>query len=416
MFMPCPRFPRRAAVGLVAASLVLVACGPCFALAAGTDPYNAATNYKAGDVVLGSDGNAYRAAAEVKGRDPVTSGAGGWRLAFAARELVLDVPGRFTTIAESWEFLDGARIAESAKVVIEIAPETYEQDGPLVLDHSEGVRIVLRGKGEKPEDCVVSIAKGDGIVVNGGKEIQIENLTVSAKTPDKGMGLILEHGSSARIRRCRFVDFAFGAFVNDGSRLRANDCEFVTKGNKDCVTVRSNADAIITDCKARANGKARQQNGFVAYNGGAIECFGCSAEGWYSGFNAYGCGAMHLERCTGRENKWGASTWYSSSANVIDCTFAANEGAGVGALFATMSVIGCTLTGNDVGVVAVGNGFVSLIDKPTKISGGTVGIRTREGGRVSLSMKMDFARTPTRYDIGGGPADLPIEQAIIGDR
>jgi len=123
------RGPRPA---LVAALAVAFLSPP--AEAASPDPYNAVVAYKPGSVVLGSDGNSYRAAAEVKGSDPVTSGGGAWRLAHASSVLTLDVPGRFKTIAEAWTFLDGARIAESARVIVELAPGKLEHDKPLVLN------------------------------------------------------------------------------------------------------------------------------------------------------------------------------------------------------------------------------------------------------------------------------------------
>jgi hypothetical protein len=169
----------------LAAALALAFLSP-LAEAASPDAYDPAVAYRPGAVVLGNDGNAYRAAAEVKGSDPVTSADGAWRLAHVAADLVLDVPGRFESIADAWAFLEGARIAESATVAIELAPGTLEHDKPLVLNHTEGSRIVIRGAVDEPEDCVLELP---GVSISGLGGLMFENITLAARQKDQGVGI-----------------------------------------------------------------------------------------------------------------------------------------------------------------------------------------------------------------------------------
>jgi hypothetical protein len=398
-------------------ALTAIVAAACLTLpgvrAATPEPYAAAEAYKAGALVLGADGNAYRAAADVKGSDPVTSGGDGWRLAHAASDLVIDVPGRFKTIAEAWRFLAGARIAETATVTIELAPGELGHDAPLVLNHAEGARIVLRGAGDKPEDCRLVFDGGDGIVVNGGSEVRVENLTLATKARDRGTAFLIDHGSAARIRDCKADGFAAGAFVNDRSRLRATDCEFVTSGTKDCLAVRTGSSGIFVDCTARATGSDRRQHGFAAFNGGAIECFGCKAEGWYSGFSAIVSSTMFLERCVGSRSNHGASAWAGSSLMAVDCNFNNNKQTGVSAMYSTAEIMGGTFSGNNSGVAANGSATVNFGGSPTKISDCKIGFFSHFGGRARLATRPVFKNVDREIAVGSEPGNLTAEGAVL---
>jgi len=397
-------------------ALTAIVAAACLTLpgvrAATPEPYAAAEAYKAGALVLGADGNAYRPAADVKGSDPVTSGGDGWRLAHAASDLVIDVPGRFKTIAEAWRFLAGARIAETATVTIELAPGELGHDAPLVLNHAEGARIVLRGAGDKPEDCRLVFDGGDGIVVDRGHTLAIEKLTIkSARSQGIAFGLVVNNRSTVIASDCRFENFS--VIADGNSHLVASRCESMLARPGDGFVAKNGSSAVLTDCVALGKLRAKEGIGFVAYNGGTLFCIGCRAEGWNSGFKVQGNGAMHLERCVGRENGIGASSWFSGSMNVLDCMLAKNEQVGVAAIFATAGISDSQLTDNGVAAWAIGNAYLQFLGKPTTISGSRIGVEAKAGGRVDMVGKPIFKNVATPMSVGGRPADLPLDQAFI---
>ena len=409
-------------VPLLMASLLTIGCLPvvlpAVTMAAESapvaiGPYNAIVAYPPGSLAIGPDGNTYRASKDVKGVDPTQAKADSWHLAHVSTEVILDVPGRFKSIAEAMAFLAGCRIAETAKAVVLVAPGKLEHDAPLVLNHAEGARIIIRGAGEKPEDCQLVFAGSNGVEVNGGGEIHVENVAIVSKADDKGIGLFLEHGSAIQIRDCDIIDFAYAVFVNDGSRLRARGCDFVSKGTKDAVNVRSNSCAILIDCEAKATTRDGGHNGFIAFNGGAIECFGCRAENWYSGFMATSSGAMSLEKCVGRNNNHGASAWAASSLMAIDCTFAGNKESGIGAFSSAADVMGCTLTANKLGVAANGLATVNFAGKPTRISDCKIGFFSHFGGRARVMAVPVYKNVDRDVAVGGEPGNLTIEEVIL---
>jgi hypothetical protein len=376
-------------------------------------PYDAAVAYPAGSLAVGPDGNTYRAAKAVKGIDPTQAKADSWQLAYAAKEVILDVPTRFKSIAEAMAFLGGCRIAETAKAVVLVAPGKLEHDAPLVLNHAEGARIVIRGAGEKPEECVLEFDGSNGIEVNGGGEIHVETVSLVSKADDKATGLFLEHGSAAQIRNCEIIDFAYAVFVNDGSRLRASGCVFISKGTQDSVNVRSSSNAILIDCEAKAMLKEGGHNGFAAFNGGAIECFGCRAENWYSGFSATTSASMYLERCVGRSNNHGASAWAGSSLMAVDSTFASNKQSGIFAISSAAEVFGCTLTANNSGVAANGAATVNFAGKPTRISDSEIGFFSHFGGRARVMVLPVYRNVEREIAVGVEPGNLTKEEAVL---
>lgn len=417
MFVTHDRFRRRrsALAGLLAATCLGLA-----AVAAGPDAYDPAVAYKAGALVVGSDGNTYRAIANVKGSDPATASHEAWRLAYVATELVLDVPGRFKTIADAWKFLDGCRIAESAKVIILVAPGRHEHAEPLVLNHSEGARILIRGVGENPENCTLVFSdddgdQADGVVVNGSNPLTLENLTIkSLNESGQGIGVLVDHRSAVTLTRVAVDNFSIVAGGN--SQLTATDCKITMSRAGDGFHVRNGSHALLTNCTAITKRRKPGMYGFHAYNGSTLYCVGCRAEGWDGGFKAYTNSAMHLERCTGRDLGYGASAWFSSSVNAIDCTFADCSQGGIGAIFATASIIDCTLTNNEVGLVVVGNAFAQFLDKPSTITGGKFGIRALSGGRVDFSQSPRFVNVPEKFSVFDRPGDLTVEEAVGGQR
>jgi hypothetical protein len=331
--------------------------------------------------------------------------------------VILDVPARFESIADAMALLAGCRIAETAKVVVLIAPGKLEHDEPLVLNHAEGARIVIRGAGEEPEDCVLEFRdddadERDGIVVEDGNVIMMENVTIASATrKGRGIGLMIDKSSSAKLDECRLIDFSC---VSDGSsRLTATHCEFQLSRPGDGVHVRNGSEAILTDCTMISKIDDIDSFGCHAYNGGSLYCVDCRVEGWHNGFRAYNNGVMHLERCVARGNAIGASVSFSSSMNLVDSVFAKNEKVGVAVLFATASVIDCQLSANGAGAWTIGNAYLQFLPKPSTISGCGIGIEAKAGGRADLIGGVIFKNVATRLSVGGRPGDLPVEAAFI---
>lgn len=409
-------------VPLLVASLLTIGCLPvvlpAVTMAAESapvaiGPYNATVAYPPGSLAIGPDGNTYRASKDVKGVDPTQAKADSWHLAHVSTEVILDVPGRFKSIAEAMACLAGCRIAETAKAVVLVAPGKLEHDAPLVLNHSEGARIVIRGAGEKPEDCQLVFDESDGIVIDRGTAITVENLLLSSSRVDGvGFGLVVSNRSTAIITACQIRNLS--VVVDSNSQLTASECELTRTGDRDAVIAKNGSTAILTDCIAVNSRRNGEGVGFLAYNGGSLFCVGCRAEGWNGGFKAFGNSAMHLERCVGRDNGMGASVWYSSSLNATDCVFAKNKYVGVAALFATAQISGSQLPENGMGVWVIGNAYLQILGKPSTISGCRVGIEAKAGGRVDLVVKPTYKNVPTPLSVGNHAGDLPVDQAFSG--
>lgn len=406
MSMPHARFRgRRSAL----AGLLAAACLGLAAYAAGPDAYDPAVAYKAGTLVVGSDSNTYRAVADVKGSDPATASHEAWRLAHVAADLVLDVPGRFKSIADAWKLLEGCRISEKAKVIILVAAGRHENAATLVLDQSEGARIVIRGAGNEANPTVLAFGDTDGVLLVGSR-VTLENLVFVAKNGNKGFALRLEQGSRAIMAGCRVSGFQSGVHLDGVSQLTAKNCSFTTSGNRDCVYVKNDSNGIFISCTAKSTAKERSHHGFMAYNGGSLYCEGCEAEGWYSGFCAHTSSSMHLDKCTGRTNGHGASAWHSSSMNVIDCTFANNAESGIAAFHSTTQIDGGRLNDNPTGVLVFGPALAGFDGKPTTIAGGRTGIAIKGGGRVWLREQPQYQRVDKETEVTRDDEALIVPQ------
>ncbi len=316
----CFRGPRPAFV----AALTLACLNP-IAGAASPDPYHLAVPYKPGWVVLGSDGNAYRAAADVKGSDPVTSGSGAWRLAHAASDLVIDVPGRFKTIAEAWRFLAGARITETATVTIELAPGELGHDAPLVLNHAEGARIVLRGAGDKPEECRLVFDGGDGIVVDGGHTITVEQMKVIGSGKQDTSGLTVLDGARAACGNLVIEGFPTAVQVGRNACLKATQLSVEGPAVKIGVRAFAGGCAHFDSCKVRRVGNNRVGTGMLATSNGAIQCRDTEVSGWEHGFYARESATMELDECRATANTFGMSSWVGASVTILGGKYTGNR-------------------------------------------------------------------------------------------
>ena len=138
-----PRFHgRRGLTSAVAVVLMSIVVHAAETVPGGYAPDG---DYGRGSLVIGSDGNVYRALEPVKAKDPVTAKEAVWQLAHVAFDTTLDVPGRFASIEKAVIFLAGATISDSATVTVQVAPGTYKLQGPLSIGHSQGNRVVLQG-------------------------------------------------------------------------------------------------------------------------------------------------------------------------------------------------------------------------------------------------------------------------------
>jgi hypothetical protein len=373
-------------------------------------PYDPATTYPLGSLAVGPDGNTYRAAKDVKGLDPTQATADSWQLALVSKEVILDVPARFESIADAMALLAGCRIAETAKVVVLIAPGKLEHDEPLVLNHAEGSRIVIRGAGEEPEDCVLELP---GVSVSSIDGLVFENITLAARQKDQGIGInVLEDGRIA-LRKCRVRDFKQACFINGRGFMTANDSTFSTKGTADSVVAINGGMGSFTDCTAEASGKGGAHFGFLAARNAVMTCKDCRAENWYSGFAARLGGASNLETCVGRSCNHGASAWNGSAMRASDCTFAKNEETGVAAMSSQVEVEGCTLTANGIGVAANGPALVDLVGKPTTIASSRMGFFSHFGGRFRIVSQPVFRAVDRDVAVGGEPGNLTPETAVL---
>lgn len=385
---------RRHVLGRTFAAVALLAAMPACSQAAESmkrSPvaYDAVEEYPAGSVVLGVDGNAYRAVQSVKAKDPTTANESSWQLAHAGTNLVLDVPGRFKTIQQAWKFLDGATIASAATVTVQVAPGKYESKEELALDHPHGGQIVIAGIGPKPDRCTLVFKATHGIVVRAGNQLTIKNLTIAeaATTPPKDKaGLLLADGAGATLENCVIMGFWSGCLVDNGSKIRASDCKLETTTGWTAVEVRNNAAGVFTNCRAEqklpTGSASKGGTGFGLLNTSSMWCDGCRATGWRQGFSASSCSSAVLDNCVADENQeMGVSAWRGSSFVINQGSFTHSE-IGVHVDGSTAVIKGATIADNKHGLHVFGTGYVSLFENRSTLRGNGIAIDSKFGGKV----------------------------------
>ncbi len=351
--------------------------------------YDAVETYPAGSIVLGADGNAYRAVSKVKAKDPTTADESFWQLAHVSTDLVIDVPGRFKTIQQAWKFLDGATVAAAATVKVQVAPGRYEFKEELALDHPHGDRIVIAGGGPKPERCTLVFVGTHGIVVRNGNRLTIRNLVVdeaASSPPKEKSGLLVETGAAVVIDNCVISGFWFGCFVANGSRLHASDCRLETTTGWAGAEVRNNSSAVFVKCKTEQKlptGSAfKAGSGFIVCCNSSLLCDDCRATGWGQGFSASSCGDATLTNCVADENRnMGASAWHASSLLIVKGSFSNSE-LGVHVDGSTAVIKGATIADNKHGLHVFGTGYASLFENRSTFRGNGIAIDSQFGGKV----------------------------------
>lgn len=351
--------------------------------------YDAATEYPIGSVVLGADGNAYRAVSKVKAKDPTTADESFWQLAHVATDLVLDVPGRFKTIQQAWKFLDGATVAAAATVKVQVAPGRYEFREELALDHPHGDRIAIAGAGPKPDRCALVFAGTHGIVVRNGNRLTIRNLVIdeaAASPPKEKAGLLVETGAAVVIENCVISGFWSDCFVANGSKLHALDCRLETTTGWGGAEVRNNSSATFVKCKAEQKvptGSAfRGGSGFIVLNNSSLWCNDCTVTGWVNGLHVSGCSSTTLNNCDAVDNRgMGASAWQGSCLVINQGSFSRNE-IGIHVDGSTAVIKGATIADNKHGLHVFGTGYASLFESRSTLRGNGIAIDSKFGGRV----------------------------------
>jgi hypothetical protein len=351
--------------------------------------YDAATEYPIGSVVLGADGNAYRAVSKVKAKDPTTADESFWQLAHVATDLVLDVPGRLKTIQQAWKFLDGATVAAAATVKVQVAPGRYEFKEELALDHPHGDRIAITGAGPKPDRCTLVFAGTHGIVVRNGNRLTIRNLVVdeaAASPPKEKFGLLVDTGAAVVLENCVISGFWSNCFVANGSKLHARDCRLETTTGWGGTEVRNNSSATFVKCKADQKlptGSAfKAGSGFIVINNSSLWCNDCSATGWVTGFFLSSCSSATLDDCDADGNReMGVSAWRGSSLVINQGSFSHSE-IGVHVDGSTAVINGATIADNKHGLHVFGTGYASLFENRSTLRGNGIAIDSKFGGKV----------------------------------
>ena len=362
-------------------------------------PYQPDTTYAVGSIVLGADGNDYRSISQAKDIPPTTSDGKHWQLLVVRRVTVLDVPGRFKSIADALMFLDGATINDSARVIIEIAAGTYRQKDPVILNHREGGRITVRGGTRTPQETVLQFLTGDGLIVSDSHAINLERLTVeSIASSAKGTGLTVTDRSLAHVADCRFVNFQSGVSANSTSEISAMSTDVISRWDGSGFRSTAGSNGRLVNCRASSTSNENTGEGFLAFNSGSLSCTGCAAEGWHYGFKAHTTSGLHLLRCSAEGNLVGISSWWSSAITATSCSMTRNTNSGIGVFSATAQISDCRISSSrDSGCFVHGSSFLALTDEPTTITACPVGIRSVFGGRAQQFVPVQFQRinTPT---------------------
>jgi hypothetical protein len=351
--------------------------------------YDVATDYPAGAVVCGADGNEYRAVRRVKAKDPTTADETAWQLAHVTKDVVLDVPGRFKTIRNAWSFLSGATIAAPATVKVQLAPGTYKLQEELALDHAYGAQIVLAGTGPKPDRSTIEFAGTHGITVRAGNAITLERLTIqeaSPKPPKDRLGVLLADGATGTVKDCVIRGFWSGFFLDNSSSLRSTGCTIETSEGWSAVDVRTNSSAVFMDCRATrklpAGSTFQGGAGFIVHANGSLWCDRCEASGWPHGFHARVASSAVLNDCVAKANpQMGACAWQGAALAVNGGQFSGSE-FGIHVEGATAEISGAIIVDNKNGLQVFGTGYAVLSQQRSTFRGNRVAMLSQFGGKV----------------------------------
>jgi hypothetical protein len=384
------------------------------ALALGSAPtfaaevYSPDAEYARGAAVLAADGNEYRTIQAVTGKDPVTAKGSPWRLSRAAFDLTLDVPGRFTTIQEAMAFIADATIADTATVTVQLAPREYDITRPLEIGHRDGRRVKLSGT-KDPAKCVLVVGDHDGLVVDSGKAIRVEGLTIQSVTANHA-GVSVIDDSLAVLRRVVIKGFRFGVSVGRQSQLDAEDVAVLSKQGYAGFHAFAGSAAVLRDCSANLQSNPRSTEltfGFASWVSSTMECSQCTATGWHNGFFAGNNASTDLIDCEAIENRFGASAYLGSNLRANGVSFQENRDYGLNVHAATAVLFGCRFSDNEsIGMRCYGASMIDLRGRPCDVSGSPLAMQSIAGG-VFVGIRPNVIGSGRREEIYqfGSPSD-----------
>lgn len=375
-----PRFHGRRAVAAAAAVVLMSTVAHAVETVPGR--YAPDGDYGRGSLVIGSDGNVYRALEPVKAKDPVTAKEAAWQLAHVAFDTTLDVPGRFASIENAVVFLAGATISDSATVTVQVAPGTYEVKGPLSIGHSQGNRIVLQGS-KDPAETTLDFGRGGGIIVDGRRSQRIEGFSIQGEG-DENIGVQAANQACVELRRCVISGFKTGLSAERGSDVVAEGVRVTSKQGTAGFHAISGSRCHLTDCTASLKSNPRSNEltmGFAAWFSSTMECFDCTATGWFDGFFAGHTATIDLLNCVASSNRFGGDAYLGSSLRAVGCTFDENREYGVNVHESTAVLVGCRFRDNKaIALRCYGGSMIELRGQPCDIAGSELGMQSIAGG------------------------------------
>jgi hypothetical protein len=336
--------------------------------------YSAATQYSTGDVVIASDGNAYRALTTTTGNTPTSDAGTNWEPYFVNSSLTLNVPSRFADIPAAFTFIKNARIKYGQFITIQVADGTYNYGTTQVnLSHPFGSQIKLLGNTTTPANVTINsslAASGNGglFYLTDGNTLGLMDgfkLVGPGNSVTNLGGLFVRYGSKVYLgTHMTIQSFYFSIYVGDGSWVTA-DGDTLSGGGDGNLFVYNNSGASF------ANGDSSGANTYFAMAGAVVE--------------------------------------HGSSLFATGANFHNNNGQGVFVSnVATANINGATVANNaQYGVKLVGGGTVD--DTGVSYSSNTSGNRMVDG--IFYSSQSTFAGfTAPKFSLGwAGPATVQLD-------
>lgn len=263
--------------------------------------WNAATEYKTGDIARASDGNNYRATSVHANVDPVNAGTRlKWELFAVTNDATLAVPSRFPTINAALDFARNARIDGDKTLTVQVADGVYNYaTNNIIINHPDGARLRLSGNPSSPANCKIiwngyigGITVSDGhhlgriegfeLIGQGNKNVPPFTFGPGLYPPaNDGAGIGAYYGSTISVRHCIVRKWLHGVAAWGGSHVDAFD-------------------TTATDC---------WDSGFFGYNNSSLYLRNCIADNSTDndtlgyGIILEGASSGFLERCSATGNR-----------------------------------------------------------------------------------------------------------------
>jgi hypothetical protein len=374
-------FDGRGRLCAAAMLVALIASPPARALEVLPGAYSPDVDYGRGSLAVGSDGNVYRALGAVKAKDPVAAKESDWQLAHAAFDTTLDVPGRFATIQQAMAFIGNATIADTVTVTVQLAPGNYEFREPLAVGHRDGRRLLLKGA-KDPEKVVLDFNRGGGLVIDDGRSIRIDEMTLEGARNDQ-IAVRVDNGSTLIAANIAINGFGTGLLADHGSELVADRVAVTSEDGSFGIRLVSLSRGRLTNCRAvrtKRDAVSGESQGFLVDHGATAEGAACVASGWARGFASASSGSMRLWDSKATENAWGATVFLTAVFSATDSTFENNTERGIAVYGGSAALNDCRIRENTkYGVTSACNGLVHFGGKSCVISGHEYGIHAYAG-------------------------------------